>query len=347
MVSVIIAHFQNIGNLEKCLESVLAQTYSPKEVIVVDNSGGKSVENHFIRKFFIVKFINPGQNLLCSLAYNLGIRESQGEFLMFLNDDVILKEDFVSQLVEGFKNSENIGMTCGKILRLDKTPPLEELGGSIPVDKVTIDTAGQFLGKDRRPIERGWQMEDQGQHDYFSYIFSPGGVAPLYRRETLEDIAVNGECFDEDFKIFYEDLDLAWRANRFGWRSLYSPLALAYHQRGASTQTEKPRFKFLRKYYFSCMQGNLQFHLVKNRYLTMIKNDSIKSFLLNLSNILVYEVKLWGYILLFQTKLVLDLIKNRRFFGIAWEKRKIIKKNLSAIQRTQRKNKKDKEFLTG
>ena len=313
MVSIIIAHFKGSNNLEKCLKSVMAQTCNSKEVIVIDNSESKSVESRFIEKFPMVKFINPERNLFYSAAQNLGIKESRGSYILFLNDDAILKEEFISQLIQGMKNSKDIGMVCGKILRLDG---------------VTIDTAGQFLGKERKPIERGWQKKDHGQYDCFSYIFSPGGVAPLYRREVLEEVALDGEYFDKDFKIFYEDLDLAWRANKFGWRVFYTPLAVAYHQRGATTQSEKSKSGFLKKYYFANLPDNLQFHLVKNRYSTIIKNDSVKSFLFNLPDILVYEIKLWSYILLFRTKLVLDLIKNRNFFLKAWKKRKLIKRML-------------------
>jgi len=313
MVSIIIAYFSNTDNLEKCLESVLAQTYKNKEVVVINNSSRRPAENLLRKKFSMVKFIEPEENLLYAAAQNLGINKSQGDFLMFLNDDVILENNFISRLVQGIKDSEQTGMVCGKILRMDK---------------VTVDSAGQFLGKDRRPIERGWQKRDCGQYNQASYIFSPGGVAPLYRRETLEEVAVNGEYFDEDFKFFYEDLDLAWRANRFGWRCFYSPLALAYHQRGASTQTDKPKINFFQKYYFSCLPENLQFHLVKNRYLNMIKNDSIGLFLINLPAVLLYETKLWGYILLFRRRLITSIIKDRCLFWKAWGKRRIIKEKL-------------------
>jgi len=312
MVSIIIAHFENKGNLEKCLKSVLAQDYSSKEIIIVNNSE-RDIDDYIVEDASEIKVINPGHNLFYSPAQNLGIKKSQGNLLMFLNDDVVLREDFISQLIEGFKESEDIGMVCGKILRMDK---------------ITVDTTGQFLGRDRRPIERGWQQKDEGQYNYFSYTFSPGGVAPLYRRDILEEIALDGEYFDEDFIIFYEDLDLAWRANKFGWRSFYVPSAIAYHYRGASTQCIKPRLKFLKKYYFSCMPKNLQYHLMKNRYLTILKNDSFKSILLNLPSILIYEVKLWIYVLLFRSEIVLSLIKNRNFLRKAWRKRKIINEKL-------------------
>ncbi len=313
MVSIIIAHLKNNGNLEECLKSVLGQTYNPKEIIVINNSGSKTVENYLARTFPMVKLINPGYNLLYSRAHNQGVRNSRGKLLMFLNDDVILSEDFISRLVEGFNKSKDIGMVCGKILRMDR---------------ITIDSTGQFLGKDRRPIERGWQQRDRGQYDYFSYTFSPGGVAPLYRREVLEEVAIDGEYFDEDFIIFYEDLDLAWRANRFGWRSFYSPLALAYHHRGASTQSPGRKLKIFDRYYFTSMPADLQVHLLKNRYLTVIKNDSLKYFLLNLASILVYEGKLWLYVLIFRPKLIPALMRNRHCFQKAWRKRKIIKEKL-------------------
>ena len=64
------------------------------------------------------------------------------------------------------------------------------------------------------------------------YIFGPSGAAPLYRRAMLDDISFEGEFFDEDFVMYREDADLAWRAQWRGWKGVYTPHAVAYHVRG-------------------------------------------------------------------------------------------------------------------
>lgn len=65
----------------------------------------------------------------------------------------------------------------------------------------------------------------------------------------LEEIKLGPDYFDADFRMFYEDLDLAWRANLFGWKAYYIPSAVAYHVRGGTARRRiginKP---FARKY---------------------------------------------------------------------------------------------------
>jgi GT2 family glycosyltransferase len=94
----------------------------------------------------------------------------------------------------------------------------------------------------------------------------------------LEEIKEEGEYFDSEFHIFYEDLDIAWRAKRSGWKGYYVPGAIAYHLRGGSVRgksgIDKP---FVRRY----LNNQLQAGLIKNRYLAIIKNGSVCGFLLH------------------------------------------------------------------
>ena len=107
--------------------------------------------------------------------------------------------------------------------------------------------------------------------------------------------------------IFYEDLDLCWRANNKGWKAYYIPQACAYHKRGATVKEYSPGFKYLKKYNFSFLAEGLQVMLIKNRYRTIVKNDELQSFLKNLIFILGYEMKLWLYIFIAKPVLLYKL----------------------------------------
>src|SRR5207253_10520458 len=91
-------------------------------------------------------------------------------------------------------------------------------------------------------------------------IFGPSGAAAMYRRKALEDAAIAGQYFDEDFFAYREDADLAWRCRLLGWTSIYVPGALAQHRRRVTPErrAELPK--------------DINYHSVKNRFLLRINN---------------------------------------------------------------------------
>jgi GT2 family glycosyltransferase len=280
--------------LGRCVHSLLKQNYPHLEIIIVANGEDASSDN--IRKEFpAIKIISNRENRFFSQAQNQGIKESKGEFLLCLNDDVVLERRFIDESIKAMNIDEQIGMVSGKILRMDK---------------ITIDSTGLFLGRSRRPIERGFNRKDNGQYDKAGYIFGVSGAAAFYRRAMLGDICDINGYFDKRYEIFYEDLDLAWRARRKGWRGYYTPEAVTYHRRGATVKTVAPNFKFLKRFNFVCLNEKLKVMLVKNRYMTMLKNDSFLGIIFNLPFILAYEIKLYLYIILFCPKLLIPIFKG-------------------------------------
>ena len=85
--------------------------------------------------------------------------------------------------------------------------------------------------REQRHLDRGADQPDTGQFDTAGEIFGPSGAAAMYRRNALDDVALNGQYFDEDFFAYREDADLAWRCRLFGWTSIYVPTAVAHHRR--------------------------------------------------------------------------------------------------------------------
>ena len=82
----------------------------------------------------------------------------------------------------------------------------------------------------------------------------------LCRRLMLEDLRVNGECFDSDFFAYREDADLAWRAQLRGWKVLYQPAAEGTHSRRVIPSVRRK------------LDPIINFHSLKNRYLMRTKN---------------------------------------------------------------------------
>lgn len=266
LVSIVVVNWNGAAWLEKCLRSVRSQTYKNWRCLLIDNAstdGSPELGQKILPDLFIT--INQ-ENRGFAYAANQGIAQSQGEFVLLLNPDVVLMNDYLEILVRYAVTENSVGSFGGKLLRL----PTADKSASL------IDSAGlTILRNKRRPLDRGEGEADNGQYDKTEYVMGINGAAVLYRRTMLEEVKQEGEYFDSDFYIYYEDVDLAWRALLFGWKSLYIPQAYAYHARGGTQKTK--RFA-------------VRMHAAKNRYLVFLKNEPSPVFICSLPLILIVEI---------------------------------------------------------
>ena len=224
--------------------------------------------------------VAAGQPMSYAAAQNRLIQQTQTDVVCCLNDDVVLGDRYLEIAMQAFARDLRIGMVTGKILRPDGR---------------TLDGAGQCVGRTRKAVDRGYRRRDRGQFDRPEYVFGPGGAAPLFRRQMLEAIALRpGEYFDEAFGMYYEDLDLAWRAQRTGWRAYYAPAAVAYHERGASSGIRHGRLRH--RWYLPQLSERWAELAVLNRYRAMRRNDTWPALLRDLPAILAFELCQWGYL---------------------------------------------------
>jgi GT2 family glycosyltransferase len=279
MVSVVIVTIKAKDYIKSCLDSLLEQTHLPFEIMVMDNSSQPDFTRELNRLYPSVKIYSSTNNLFYTGALNKGIQLAQGEFILCLNDDVVLDKKFIQEALAGFSVKNKIGMVSGKILRGNRK---------------TLDSTGLFLSVWRTAKERGYGQIDLGQFDKSGFIFGVSGSAAFYRREMLEAVKKKGDYFDADFRMFYEDLDISWRAQKCGWLAYYIPTALIYHVRGGSFRPDSGIGKAIARRYLS---DQLHCDLIKNRYLTILKNETFFSFLLHLIPILIYDLCAWTYVI--------------------------------------------------
>lgn len=306
IVSVIVVTCGVKDYLRSCLDSIKEQLYPGLEIIVIGNMLNQQFSQEISRYYPFIKLYSSPKNLFYCEALNKGIDLSEGDFVLCLNDDVILDKRFIQEALEGFSIDALVGMVSGKILRSDKE---------------TIDSTGLSLSIWRTAKERGYGLRDKGQFEKEGYIFGVNGAVTFYRREMLKGIRIDLDYFDADYHIFYEDLDIAWRGQNFGWRAYYVPRAVAYHVRGA---TVRANFGIDKPYARRYLNNGLHLDLVKNRYLTIIKNESGLGFLLYLPFILFYDLLAWSYILFFRPRLIKGFILNLKIMKRAFKKRRSI-----------------------
>jgi GT2 family glycosyltransferase len=272
--------------------------YSSMELIVVDNgSTDGSVDLVRRRHPEAVVLRNP-ENLGYCRAQNQAIAQARGEYFLALNPDVRLLPGYIERMVEALERRPEYGSAVGKLWQtVDQDPRL-------------LDSTGLFLDRRRHQYLRGHGRPDLGQYDQAGEIFGVDGAAAFHRRTMLEDVAIDGQYFDEQFFTYMEDVDLAWRARLLGWKSWYEPSAQAFHKR---------RFKPGGR---GRMEKEIRRIAVKNRYLLLLKNEGAEEWRRDWWRVRLYDLGIWAYILLLEQSSLgaLRLYRRQRELALAWKR---------------------------
>jgi GT2 family glycosyltransferase len=251
-VAVTIVTFNSAPFIAQCLQFVLELDYPAFEVVVVDNASSDETPAILEQFEHKVQVIYSEENTGFAAGQNLAMSHSRADWFLALNPDVRLTPNFITLLVAAGEAEPTIGSVCGKLLGLN--PDL-----TVPANPI-FDSTGIYFTSNLRHFDRGSQIPDTGQYEQPEYVFGATGAACLYRRKMMDDIALNGEYFDDDFFAYREDADLAWRAQLCGWKCLYVPKAIAYHVRHVLPDKR------------SALPVLINMHSVKNRWLMRIKN---------------------------------------------------------------------------
>jgi len=308
LVSVNVLNTNEKNPLKRCLQHLKNQTYENIFITVIDNGSTDGSIEMLGREFPEIKIIENGKNLGYCKSHNIGIENSKGEYVMPLNSDIFLMEEYIERAVAASKKFKDIGMVQGKLLQI------ASWDSDIPSEKI-IDSVGVQMFKARRNFEREQGVRDTGQLDKDEFVFGASGAAPLYKREMLEDIKLGDEYFDNQFFIYRDEVDLSWRAQLMGWRCVYTPKAMAYHVR---TYSPTKRKQVPRKF------RQIQ---MRNRYWMILKNDTLTNYIRNIHHIFWFEIRQWCYAPFFEPHLLLGLFEAVRFFPDMLRKRRMIMKN--------------------
>jgi len=318
LVSINILSYNGEKLIGPCLESVFNQNYGDLEIHVIDNaSKDKSIEQIeiFKSKFqkFPIRITANKENAGFAAGHNQGIRESNGEYVFCLNQDVVLDRDFIKNAVGLMEQDKKVGAVQGRLYKItDINNPAKEI----------IDTTGLLIFKNRRVVNRAQGEKENGQYLQAEEVFGADGAAPIYRKAALDDAKINNEYFDEDFFCYKEDIDLSWRLRLLGWKIFYESKAIGYHLRGAGETATIRAFEIIRQR--KKISPFVKLHSFKNQRLMQAKNELPSLFFRNFFSILIKEKSAWLYVLIFERyswKAIKELIK---LIPRARQKRKII-----------------------
>ena len=214
LISVVVVNFNGKKFLDDCLSSLERQTFQGFEVILVDNGSSDDSVAFIQKKFPQVILVENGKNLGFAGGTNAGIRIAKGEFIFTLNNDTIADPRMLEEIVRPMQMDSGIGVCGTKMLLPD---------GRINSTAICISRSGAAW-------DRGMGEPDDGQYDKTEEVFGACAGAALYRRSMLDEIGL----FDEDFFLYMEDVDLAFRVRLGGWKCVYVPSSRVVHIHGGT-----------------------------------------------------------------------------------------------------------------
>lgn len=206
-VSVVICTYNRAKYLEKCLESLKKQTYLQFEIIVV-NGPSTDETDILLEKYPEIKIIKQDKLNGLSFARNLGIEESEGKIVAFIDDDAVADVNWIKYLVEGYKD-DSIGGVGGLVIS-----PQGSNMPSIQFDRGIINKFGipSAVRKDNEELKK----------NEFPIIM---GTNSSFRKDILEE--VNG--FDPYIKYYHDESDLCVRIIIKGYKIVYTKEAFVMH----------------------------------------------------------------------------------------------------------------------
>ncbi len=192
-----------------CIKSLRDNDYTNFEIVLVDNgSTDESVKIFYslIQEFSNLKLIENRENLGFAEGNNVGIRNCDGNYILLLNNDTIVKKNFLSSMIEATKKFPKAGAFGPKMYFWDKRSEIWHIGGEITM----------FLNFVTTPLK---------YKDIYKKVSWLSGCALMMKKETIQKVGL----LNESFFIYLEDVEWSIRATKAGYDLIYVPDAELWH----------------------------------------------------------------------------------------------------------------------
>lgn len=252
LVSIITVNFNQTALTCALLESIRRQEYRDVEVIVVDNGSQDDPAQIFQDCYPEAKYIRSAQNLGFAGGNNLALPEANGAFLFFVNNDAEIAEGCIARLLQLLHANNNAGIVSPLICYY---PPVHPSTVHHPPSTVI-----QYAGMPRvNPLTGRSSMEGNGAENCGQYAtaFKTGyahGAAMMLPRAVLDAVGP----MQEDYFLYYEEIDWCERIHRAGYSVWVEPRALVLHKESMTMATlgssktyymTRNRIRFMRRHY--------------------------------------------------------------------------------------------------
>ena len=234
-LSIVILNWNGSHHLRRFLPSVVKfSSYDWAEIVVADNHSDDDSCSVVKDEFPSVQFLQLDQNYGFAEGYNRALKNNHAEYLLLLNSDVEVTENWLQPLIKMMDADSLIGACQPKILQLGQSGKFEYAGAS-----------GGFIDCYGFPFCRGRIINveemDLGQYDHPISVFWASGAAVLVRGKYWHESG----GFDADFWAHMEEIDLCWRMKNRGYKIVVCPESKVFHLGGGSLAYGSPQKVFL------------------------------------------------------------------------------------------------------
>jgi len=248
-LTVVIPHYNGIDILRSCLNTLYKNTYENFTTLIIDNGSIDGSQDMVRKEFPQVLLIENEKNRGYAGGCNQGIEQAATTYILLLNNDTEMPENFLSEMVKAIEKDDKIAMVQPKILSIQNKEAFDYSGA-----------AGGELDILGYPFARGRIFDDveddNGQYDLLDEnCFWTSGCALLLRKSVIDEIGK----LDEDFFAHQEEIDLNWRALLAGYRNIVTTKTFIYHYSGYTLRSDNQHKMFLNH---------------RNNVIMMIKNYS-------------------------------------------------------------------------
>ncbi len=252
-LSVILVNYNDLHHLQDCLSSLDESVGGiPFEIIVVDNQSTDGTPRWIREHASRVRLVANTENLGFAKANNQGIRKSRGEYILFLNTDTVLERQAIALLLKELRAHPSVGAVGPALLYGENTFQVS-FGKKVSfwreiIQKTVLNPYYRFCLKGRaKKRQVGWLS----------------AACLLTRKDILEEVGL----FDENFFLYFEDIDLCRRIHKKGYVLEYLPRARVFHWGGASmegiTLFSRYHYRKSQLYYYKKHNSKIARHLLR------------------------------------------------------------------------------------
>ncbi len=229
LVEIIVLNWNGKDDSIECLRSLSKISYKNKIITLVDNASTDGSIEAFKGEFPTLNIIENDGNLRYAGGNNVAIRnglKGKASLFLILNNDTIVKDNFLDFLVKTSESDKNIGIVVPKIYYHEEMGKIWYAGGYVNFATGNI-------------YHRGLRKTDTEGFDKREEVDYATGCCMLIRREVFEKIGL----LDENYFIYGEDVDFSFRATRSGYKIVYEPQSFIWHKVTSATGGGLTTFK--------------------------------------------------------------------------------------------------------
>ena len=236
VLSICICNWNTRDDLRLCLQAIAAHPPSaPYEVIVVDNASPDASADMVRAEFSHVTLIANPENLHYARGNNQALEAARGDFALLLNPDTQVRPGALDALVAFMRDHPEAGAAAPRLVNLDGS--LQRSVRAFPTPALLFFEAVGLARLFPRSRLFGRYRMTFWDYDTVREVDQPMASALLLRRAALDEVGL----FDEQFPMFFNDVDLCFRLKAAGWQVFFVPSAEVVHKVGASTRQVRPQ----------------------------------------------------------------------------------------------------------